>query len=292
MNPPLPMDMLMTFLEIAESGSFSQAARQVNRTQSAVSMQIRRLEEIVGKPLFSREGRGSVMTPEGETLAGYARRIVRLNDEALSRLTLPSLSGLVRVGLPDDYASRFLPNILAGFSRTYPGVQVEVAVLSSYQLVRLVEKEKIDLAMTTTMEPAFPDSRLLRKEPTVWVSSANHPIERLRPVPLALFPTKDCQFRIWAMRELEKAGIDYRIAYTSESIMGHIAAVSAGLALALMSESIVPEGLKVIGSDEGFPKLPDADIYLHRNQSADNPAIDSLSEHIVNEFRRVRSRCG
>ena len=292
MNAPLPMDMLITFLEIVECGSFSRAATRVNRTQSAVSMQIKRLEEIIGKPLFSREGRGSVMTPEGETLAGYARRIVRLNDEALSQLTLPDLSGVVKVGIPDDYATRFLPNILAGFSRAYPNVQVEVSVLSSYQLVRLVEKGKIDLVMTTTTEPAFRDSRLLRREPTVWVTSAEHPIEDIRPVPLALFPTEDCQFRIWAVRELEKAGIDYRIAYTSESIMGHIAAVSAGLAVSVMSESIVPEGLKIIGADEGFPKLPAAEIHLHRNQSADNPAVESLSEHIAQAFRRACSGCG
>ena len=291
MNTPLPTDMLITFLEIVESGSFSHAAKQVNRTQSAVSMQIKRLEEILEKPLFSREGRGSVLTPEGETLAGYARRIVRLNDEAISQLTRPDLSGLVKVGLPDDYATRFLPDILAGFSRIYPNVQVEVLVLSSYKLVHLLEKEKLDLALTTTTEPTFQDSQLLRHEPSVWVTSPHHSVEEIRPVPLALFPTSDCLFRIWAVRELEKAGTDYRIAYTSESIMGHIAAVSAGLAVSVMSESIVPESLKIISGNKHFPRLPHADIYLHKNQSADNPAIESLAEHIVKAFQQVRPTC-
>jgi DNA-binding transcriptional LysR family regulator len=287
MNTPLPMDMLITFLEIVESGSFSHAAKQVNRTQSAVSMQMKRLEEILKKSLFSREGRGSVLTPEGETLAGYARRIVRLNDEAINQLTQPNLSGLVKVGTPDDYATRFLPEILAGFSRIYPNVQVEVSVLSSYKLVHLIEKEKLDLALTTTKEPAFQNSLLLRHEPSVWVISPNHAVEEIRPIPLALFPTPDCLFRIWAIRELEKAGIDYRIAYTSESILGHIAAVSAGLAISVMSESIVPKSLKIITDNTVFPKLPHADIYLHRNQSANNPAIDSLADHIVKAFQYV-----
>ena len=292
MTEALPTDMLITFLEIVESGSFSRAAEKVNRTQSAVSMQIRRLEDILGKPLFVREGRGSVLTPDGETLRSYARRIVRLNDEAISRLTLPDLSGVVKVGIPDDYATRFLPSILAGFSRTYPNVQVEVTVLSSYLLIQLVEEGKLELVVTTTPEPGYRDSRLLRKEPTVWVGSPDHPVEDLRPVPLALFPNQNCVFNNWAIRELEKIGVDYRIAYTSENIMGHIAAVSAGLAIAIMSESIVPEGLKVIYDDPAFPKLPEADIYLHRNQAAGNPATASLAEHIEGAFRQVQLVCG
>ncbi len=288
MKTPLPIDMLNTFLQIVDSGSFSRAAEQVNRTQSAVSMQIKRLEEILGKPLFSREGRGSVLTQEGETMTAYARRIVRLNDEAISQITRPDLSGSVKVGIPDDYATRFLPDILAGFSRIYPNVQVEVLVMSSYQLVRLIETGELDLALTTTMEPKFPDSRLLRHEPSVWVSSPYHHVEELRPVPLALFPTSDCLFRVWATRELDRVGTDYRIAYSSESIMGHIAAVSAGLAISVMSESIVPEGFKIISNNANFPKLPDADIYLHRSQTEERPVIDSLSDHIVGAFQHVR----
>ncbi|WP_233516450.1 LysR substrate-binding domain-containing protein [Oceanispirochaeta sp. M1] len=206
----------------------------------------------------------------------------------INQLTQPELSGLVKVGTPEDYTTRFLPEILAGFSRIYPNVQVEVSVLSSHNLIHLIKNEKLDLALTSTSEPTFQDSLLLRHEPSVWVVSPNHDIEEVRPIPLALFPTHDCLFRIWAVRELEKAGIDYRIAYTSESILGHIAAVSAGLAIAVMSESIVPKNLKIIAENTIFPKLPHSDIYLRKNQSANNPAIDLLADRIVKAFQNIR----
>ena len=126
MSTNLPTELLRTFIAIADTGNFSQAAEQVHRTQSAVSMQVKRLEELIGKPLFKRDSRHSRLTADGLTLLNYARRILKLNEEAVSLLQRPELTGWVRIGLPDDYATRFLPEILAGFSRTHPRVQVEV----------------------------------------------------------------------------------------------------------------------------------------------------------------------
>ena len=280
----LPIDMLATFLEIADKGSFSHAAKVINRTQSTVSMQIKRLEEIVGKPLITRDNKLSTLTPDGEILAAYAKKMVKTNNEALSQLCRPEYSGIIKIGLPDDYVERFLPEILAGFSRANPNVQVEVSVRPSYILVDQLEKGELDLAITTTSEPAYRNSVLLFRESAVWVSSERHSAHEISPLPLAIFPNSNCFFRIWATRELERAGIDYRIAFTSESIMGITVAVSAGLAVSVMNRSIVPKGLRIIDERQGFPPLPEVHIHLHINQDSKNPAIESLQEHIIRSF--------
>ncbi len=279
----LPTELLRTFLAIADGGNFSQAAAQVHRTQSAVSMQIKRLEELVGKPLLNRDRQAARLTSEGLTLVGYARRILKLNEEAVSILKRPELSGWVRIGLPDDYATRFLPEILAGFSRTYPQVQVKVTCEPSSKLIPLLREGEIDLAMTTSQEPVVENAIILRREPTLWVTSKQYLPHEERPLPLALFPN-DCFFRLWAIKVLETANIDYRVAYTSSSVLGLQAAVSAGLAVTVLSQSIIPEGLRPLTASEGFPPLPDASFLLHRNPLENNLAIDSLAEHIAKAF--------
>ncbi len=279
----LPLEMLRSFLAIADNGSFSQSAKQVHRTQSAVSMQIKKLEELVGKSLFTREGRSVQLTHEGEILLNYARRILQLNDESLSLLKRPELAGSVRIGLPDDYAARFLPEILASFSRTYPQVQVEVTCLPSSRLMPLFTSDKFELILTTSSEAMVDGAKLLRREPTVWATSSQHLVHEQRPLPLALFDS-DCYCRRWASSALEDAGIEYRVAYTSPSIMGLVAAATAGLAITMMSRSILPAGLRSLSSEEGFPHLPDASILLHRNPQSNNPITDSLAEHFVRAF--------
>lgn len=280
----LPPEMLRSFLAIADSNSFSLAAKQVHRTQSAVSMQIKKLEELVGKALFLREGRKVKLTHEGEILRGYAQRILKLNDEGLSLLKSPEIAGTVRIGLPDDYAARFLPEILANFSRTYPQVQVEVTCLPSSRLVPLLEADKLDMAMTTSPDAHVEGIQLLRREPTVWATSEQHLVHEQRPLPLALFDS-DCYCRRWAFRSLTDAGIEYRVAYTSPSIMGLIAAASAGLAITMMSQNIIPAGLRPLRTDEGLPPLPDSSIQLRRNPHVLNPLTDCLADHICRAFR-------
>ena len=279
----LPSDMLRSFIAIADSGSFSQAAKHVHRTQSAVSMQIKKLEDLIGKTLLSREGRTAQLTHEGELLLGYARRIVQLNDESLALLKRPELTGSVRIGLPDDYAARFLPEILARFSRAFPQVQVEVTCQPSSNLVPLLEEEKLDMALTTAPELKIEGARLLRREPTVWVTSEQHLVHEQRPLPLALFES-DCYCRRWATTALEQAGIEYRIAYTSPSFMGLTAAATAGLAVAVINPSILPVGLRQLGPEDGFPQLPDSSILLRRHPNAINPITDCLAEHIARAF--------
>ena len=279
----IPMELLRTFAAIADCGSFSRAADIVGRTQSAVSMQVKRLEEIIEKPLLKRDPRNIKLTAEGLTLLNYTRKILKLNEEALSVLKQPELSGWVSIGLPDDYATRFLPEILARFSRTHPKVQVEVTCEPSHKLLERMQRRELDLAMTTSATAKIENCRLLRQDPTVWVTSDQHCQHEDRPLPLALFPD-DCYCRDWAISALEQAGIEYRIAYTSPSIMGLQAAISAGLAVAAISQSVVTTGMRQIHPEEGFPALPSASFLLNRNPDSDNCVVDSLAEHIRKAF--------
>ncbi len=279
----LPTELLRTFIAIADSGNFSQAAEQVNRTQSAVSMQIKRLEELLDKPLFIRNSRNLRLTADGLTLLGYARRIIKLNEEAVSMLKRPELSGWVSIGLPDDYVTRFLPEILAGFSRNCPRIQVEVTCEPSHQLIKKIQRLELDLAITTSPTAEVENTQLLHTDPMVWVTSEQHLQHEEKPLPLALFPD-ECYSRNWAVKALEKAGIDYRIAYTSATLMGLKAAVSAGLAVAAISRSIIPPGIRELSVEEGFPRLPSSSFLLHRNPEAEHTIVNSLAEHICDAF--------
>lgn len=280
----IPTELLRTLAAIADTGSFSQAAQMVGRTQSAVSMQIKRLEEMMEKPLLKRDARNSTLTADGLTLLSYARRILKLNEEAVSELKRPELSGWVSIGLPDDYATRFLPEILAGFSRSHPRVQVQVTCEPSGALTARMQRKELDLAMTTSPVAEVDHSVLLRQDPTVWVTSAQHCQHEEEVLPLALFPD-DCYCRNWAISALERVGRRYRIAYTSASIMGLQAAVNAGLAVTAISRSIVPDGMRQLTPEDGFPPLPKASFLLHRNPESVNCIVDSLSEHIIEAFR-------
>ncbi len=279
----IPMELLRTFTAIADSGNFSRAADIVGRTQSAVSMQVKRLEEIIEKPLLKRDSRNIKLTADGGTLLNYARKILKLNEEAISVLKQPELNGCVSIGLPDDYATRYLPEILAGFSRTHPKVQVEVTCEPSHNLLEKMQRRKLDLAMTTSITANVENCILLRQDPTVWVTSDQHCQHEHTPLPLALFPDT-CYCRDWILSALKQAGIEYRIAYTCPSMMGLTAAISAGLAVSAISQSIVPSGMRQLQPEEGFPALPSAAFLLNRNPDSDNCVVDSLAEHIKKAF--------
>src|SRR4051812_13669037 len=167
--PALDLDQLRTFVAIAETGSFTRAAGSVNKTQSAVSMQMRRLEERIGKQIFVREGRASKLTDEGERLLGYARRMIRLSEETLAAFDESELTGAVRLGTPEDYADRFLPEVLARFARSNPRVEVSVVCESSSELIRLAKASEIELAIVTYCGQA--QVEVVRREPLFWVTS-------------------------------------------------------------------------------------------------------------------------
>jgi DNA-binding transcriptional LysR family regulator len=283
MTVNLDIDLLRTFVAIADSGSFTRAADTVHRTQSAVSMQVKRLEEVVGKPVFHRDGRRVRLTAGGEALLGYARRILRLHEEAAATLSQPELVGTVRVGTPDDYVMRFLPSILARFAQAYPRVQVAVHCAPSHQLSARLANGELDLTLVTR-NPGEEMGEILRREPTVWGTSERHLAHEEEPLPLALFQ-EGCFVREAALRALDDAGRNYRVAYSSPSITGIHAAVSAGLAVTALARSILPPGVRALAVEEGFPPLPVGTIALLRAPGARSKAIDCLAAHFAEGLR-------
>jgi DNA-binding transcriptional LysR family regulator len=274
----LDIDQLRTFVAIADTGSFTRAAEVVHKTQSAVSMQMKRLEERVGKAVFERDGRLSKLTEDGERLLDYARRIVRLNAECIASFNESELVGRVRLGLPDDYADRYLPEILARFSRSNSRAEVTVVCEPSPNLIDRVQNGDLDLAIITHVDRHGP-SEIVRIEQLLWVSSARHGVHEERPIPLALGrPT--CDWRHSATDALESAGRPFRILYVSWHSTAVGAAVLAGLAVSVLPESAVRSGMRVLGPSDGFPALPSCKIGLIRNRRETNPLADALGFHI------------
>lgn len=282
MPPTLDPDLLRSFVAIAETGSFTAAATRVHRTQSAVSMQIKRLEEVLGRALFEREGRAVSLTPHGEILLDHARRILRAHLEAVAAFDAQAVQGHVTVGSPDDYASTFLPRILARFAQTHPMVHVEVAVDSSEALVERLAGGRVDLALVTEGH-GEPAGAVVHREPLVWVTSARHRAHEQEPLPLAVFH-QGCCFRRHGIERMAATGRAVRIAYSSLSIAGIYAALDAGLAVSPLLRSNVRPGLRMLSEAEGFPRLPEIGITLQRSPHAGGRLIDRLERHMLDSF--------
>lgn len=280
--PSIDTELLRSFVAIADHGGFTRAAEAVNRTQSAVSMQMKRLEEdVLQRPLFERSGRQVRLTAEGQVLLGYARRILKLHGEVITTLRQPHMVGAVRIGTPDDYVMRFLPGILARFAQAYPLVQVEVHCEPSGQLLG---RKDLDLTIVTR-EPGTEIGQLLRQERFVWAEAAGFDLDQQRPIPLAMF-NSGCFCRAWVCNALEAAEIDYRIAYTSPSLSAIMALVGAGLAVTAQLQSLIPTDLRILGEVEGLPPLPLSSIVLLRNAQTQSPVTEALAEYIVDGFRQ------
>lgn len=278
----LDLDQLRTFVAIAETGSFTRAAEVVFKTQSAVSMQMRRLEERISKPIFARDGRASRLTEEGERLLGYARRMVRLSDETVAAFDDTELQGAVRLGTPDDYADRFLPEILARFARSNPRVEVSVICEPSSMLMEMSRQGEIDLAIVTACGEGNPS--VVREEPLLWVTSQAHGIEQEEIIPLALSKAP-CMWRTAALDGLSSVGRNYRVLYTSGNSTAISAAVLAGLAVTVVAESALRPGMRVLSEAEGFPRLPNCEIGFIRSwHRPSSPVVDKLAEHIVSSL--------
>ena len=282
MTALLDVDHLRTFLAIAETGSFTRAADLVHKTQSAVSMQMKRLEERLGSAIFARDGRASKLTEDGERLLDYARRIVKLNMEALAAFADPELSGRVRLGVPDDYADRYLPEIMARFSRAYAGVELTVMCEPSIDLVERIQADELDLAIVTNTETTKA-TETFRQERLLWVTSSRHPTHSEEPLPLALGrPT--CCWRRSALDCLEKIGRPYRILYSSGNAGAISAAVLAGLAISIFPESGLRPGMRVLMPGDGFPALPSCRVGLLRSPHGPSALADALAEHIISSL--------
>ncbi|MGG5812404.1 LysR family transcriptional regulator [Falsiroseomonas sp. CW058] len=288
--PGIDPDLLRAFVLIAEGGSFTRAAERVGRTQSAVSMQIRRLEETLGQPLLTRTPKGVQPTPQGAWLLDRARAMLALNDEILGNLRAPPMVGTVRLGTPDDYALFWLPEILARFASVHPSVELDVTCMNSDVLAEQFQQGRLDLCLLSEgQEPRGIPARRVWRGPLRWVGSPNHGLHRRDPLPLALSrPDNHCSWRAAALGALRQAGRAARVTYNSATQTGCFTVALAGLALTVSTPCTLPEGLAWLGEAEGLPPLPEMGIVLLRADAALGvPAADALAEHIAEGFRRA-----
>lgn len=282
-RPAMDIDLIRTFEAIRETRSFTAAARQVGRTQSAVSLQMKRLEDQLGRSLFIR-GRNPVeLSPHGEQFSIYARRMLAAYDDALAAFDRRSVEGTVVLGLPSDYAPRILPLVLQRFVSIYPLARVDIAIDESRHLVRRLAEGAVDLAFVTkgqgptnSVEPVF-------REPVVWVGPLND-VHLDDPLPLAIW-SEDAITTRWMTEGLDGIGRNHRIAVTSPDITGLRSAVEAGLAVSVMASCSVTEKMRVLGSAEGLPPLPILDVMLERAHLKQSPVIDRLEQHLREAFR-------
>ncbi|MDV5357437.1 transcriptional regulator LrhA [Kosakonia sp. SMBL-WEM22] len=264
----LDLDLLRTFVAVADLNTFAAAAAAVCRTQSAVSQQMQRLEQLVGKELFARHGRNKLLTEHGIQLLGYARKILRFNDEACTSLMFSNLQGVLTIGASDESADTILPFLLNRISSVYPKLALDVRVkrnpLSNDQL----QEDEVDLVVTTHRVAPF-DYLTLRTSPTLWYCAAEYVLQKGEAVPLVLLD-EPSPFRDMVLNALNEAGIPWRMAYVASTLSAVKAAVKAGLGVTARPVEMMSPDLRVLSSAEGFPVLPETEYLLSRNPNSSN----------------------
>jgi len=281
---PLETDLLRTFVAVCDAGNFTSAALTVGRTQSAVSMQMRRLEEDVGKQLFNRNPRGVTLTSDGETLMPYARRIMMLLDETAAAINLPRLEGAIRVGVPEEYGQPVLARALSAFASTHPNVEITMRHARSADQVAALAAGDLDLAVVFEWEE-FSEGVTLLSDPTVWAVSELHGVHAQRPLPIALYDNDSGWGRKSAIDWLRRHNIDYRIACQSRTTGGLKLAVVAGIAIAPISRSNIPAGCRELTAEEGFGRIDASRLVLRKSPYSSTEAVDSMARAIREAFQ-------
>lgn len=273
--------LLKTFVAICDSGSFTKAAREVNLTQSAVSLHVKRLEEQVGSRLIVRGTRGLRLTEQGEVLQSYARRILALYKEAEQHLGRGS-GGAIRIGAPEYFDLHTLSSLLGQFSARYPEIGIQIELGIGPDIAALLDEGELDLVIVSHEIGEGEGTRLCR-EKRVWAAGRGFKLDPAEPAPLALYPPF-CRWRQLALEELDKAGRPWRLAIQSFGTAGILAALDAGLAITVLPAFNLPPSLKALGAKEGLPKLPDFEFVLRRSRNR-SAAADHLAEMIMNFFQ-------
>ncbi len=281
LNHPLPildLDVLRTFVAIAETGSFTAAANAVFRTPSAVSMQIKKLEETLRCSVFSRDARSVTLTTDGEILMGYARRMLAINREAVSKFVVPDVSGVVRLGSPDDYGERVLPGVLKRFAQSHPSVAVDVVIDQSSTLRRRLAERELDITLFTTCRNIPAEAEILLTEPIVWGGAKGGCAHMKKPLPISVWE-EGCAWRADAIEALGREGVEYRIAYMSAHTAGQRAAILADLAVAPLPRSFIGDDIVALGPDQGLPELSNYNLAMIVSPDASAP-VRACADHI------------
>lgn len=276
----LDLDLLRTFVAVADLNTFAAAAAAVCRTQSAVSQQMQRLEQLVGKELFARHGRNKLLTEHGIQLLGYARKILRFNDEACMSLMFSNLQGVLTLGASDESADTILPFLLNRISSVYPKLALDVSVKRNAFMVEMLKENEVDLVVTTHRPGQF-DSLTLRTSPTHWYCAAEYVLQKGEPIPLVLLDDPS-PFRDMVLAAFNEAGIPWRLAYVASTLPAVRAAVKAGLGVTARPVEMMSPDLRVLGQSEGLPSLPDTEYLLCHNAASNNELAKVVFEAMEN----------
>jgi DNA-binding transcriptional LysR family regulator len=273
------LDVLRSFVLGMELGSFAKAADRLGRSTSAVSAQLKKLEEQAGTPILRRQGRGMALTEAGETMLAYARRLLELNDEAAAALQGAELEGWIRLGLQEDFGEAVLPDVLGRFARAHPKVRIEARIARNVELLERVASGRLDLALAWDAGTSTPHAERIGELPLRWIGPAGEVAwspDSGEPLPLVSLDAP-CLMRTAATAALDRAGIAWRIAFTSASLAGIWAAVAAGLGVALRTSAGLPPSVRALASGEAeLPSMPSLGLCLHRAEAEPAPAVARL----------------
>ena len=276
----LPMDLLRTYVTVVELSSFTAAAELLGRTQPAISLQLKRLEEMLGQSLLIRQGAQVEQSHAGKVIFRYAKQILALNDEALSQFITTAVSGKIHIGIPSEFATTLLPQILGRFSQAYPSVSLEVTSSLSQQLLAEQKQKQYDLILALHHEPTMLDAECVKYDELVWLCSGNHDVHLQDPLPLIIAP-EGCKYRERAIEKLNQARRRWRIVYTNPDLAGIQAAVNEGLGVTVLAKSTVPDTMDMLKPSDKLPKLGTIGIsVVHQN-----PRINKATEYLVDYIK-------
>ncbi len=281
----LQLDWLRAFVAIVDAGSLSAAAPQVHRSQSALSMQLKKLEDAVGRPVLTRGPRHLELTVTGAELLGYARRLLELHAETLTALHGPSISGRMSLGVPDDYAAAYLTPVLRRFATRHAGVEITLLCEQSTALIPKVQRGELDLALVS--RDRRERGTLLFHEPLVWVGAPQHEAWRRDPLPIAVYEAGSTARRA-ALAALTAQRRAHRVVYNSSSLAGQVAAVESGLAVAVLTRCSVPSGVQMLDGKHGLPALPALEVAAFRSRASQrSAAVEAMHEQMLRTLRKL-----
>ncbi|MAH05798.1 MAG: LysR family transcriptional regulator [Alphaproteobacteria bacterium] len=273
---------LKAFIAVAETQSFSKAAQIIGRSQSAVSLQIKRLEDALKTPLFIRTSRSVALSENGEIFLGYARRMIDLQREAFSRITEPDIQGEITLGVPEDFATHYLPEILSAFAQQHPHVQLHVVCDLTLNLLKQYKNEQLDIAILKRDPEKVTGGTNVWREPLVWAAAEHY--QPKSTLQLVLSP-QPCIYRARAIAALDHAHINWQISYSSPSLAGNIAAVRGGLGITVLPANMIPTGIIAIDHKFELPKLEDSQLALMKKDSL-SPAGNAFVNHIISSLEK------
>ena len=276
----LQTDLLRTFVLVVELGGHSKAGAMLGRSQPAISLQLGRLEELVGAPLLVKSGRSILPTADGEVLLAYAREVVRINDEAMSYFRRHEMTGVLRIGLPSDYAVAFLQEILTDFTHNHPEVNLEVHCDMSREILRQLSADELDIIVAMMPSQSMPYLSRSWIEQPIWAAAESFVMDPDRPIPLVAHP-EGCNYRARMIQSLEVAGRRWRFVYTGPGISGLQNAVLNGLGVSALTRPTLLKGMRILGKADGVPPLDPVQVGLFYKHQRQSPAGIKLISELV-----------